>query len=375
MPLIFLALSRWELFEAEAHLSFRRVHRLPRIHHHHDSNEGTARAQVGADEIFPLCAQGLRHARVAVAGEIDQPRRFAELVEVDGLGATRPLAGVGEALPVEQRVDRARLADIRAAGKRHFRRSLRRQVRGAARGRKERRLGERFHGCREILIKSGLLHRGPLAMIRLLALGAGFAACCAGPALAQQPPVKPDLARGQSIAAQVCAACHAADGNSTAPANPKIAGQFPEYLNKQLSDFKPKDGKKPARESPVMMGMVANLSEADMKSLAAYYAAQQLRPSAAADKDLVALGQRIWRGGNPAKNIPACSGCHGPAGSGIPAQYPRLAGQYAEYLGAQLKAFREATRANDTNGIMRGVAAHMNDREIRAVSEYAAGLR
>jgi cytochrome c553 len=212
-------------------------------------------------------------------------------------------------------------------------------------------------------------------MIRLLALGASLAACCAGPALAQQPAVKPDLARGQSIAAQVCAACHAADGNSTAPANPKIADQFPEYLNKQLSDFKSKDGKTPARESPVMMAMVANLSEADMKSLAAYYAAQQLRPSAAADKDLVALGQKIWRGGNPAKGIPACSGCHGPAGSGIPAQYPRLAGQYAEYLGTQLKAFREATRANDTNGIMRGVAAHMNDREIRAVSEYAAGLR
>ncbi len=212
-------------------------------------------------------------------------------------------------------------------------------------------------------------------MIRLLALGAGLAACCASPALAEPPPVKPDLARGQSIAAQVCAACHAADGNSTAPANPKIAGQFPEYLSKQLSDFKPKDGKKPARESPVMMGMVANLSEADMKSLAAYYAAQQLKPSTAADKDLVALGQKIWRGGNPGKSIPACSGCHGPAGSGIPAQYPRLAGQYAEYLGTQLKAFREATRANDTNGIMRGVAAHMNDREIRAVSEYAAGLR
>jgi len=137
---------------------------------------------------------------------------------------------------------------------------------------------------------------------------------------------------------------------ATAPraGEPEDRRPVPEYLNKQLGDFKPKDGKKPARESPVMMGMVANLSEADMKSLAAYYAAQQLKPSAAADKDLVALGQKIWRGGNPAKNIPACSGCHGPADSGIPAQYPGLAGQYAEYLGSQLKAFREATRANDT---------------------------
>ena len=181
--------------------------------------------------------------------------------------------------------------------------------------------------------------------------------------------------KAPAVAGQVCAACHAADGNSIAAANPKIAGQFVEYLAKQLRDFKAQGDKPPLRESAVMTGMVANLSAADMKSLAAYYAAQQLRPSAAADKDLVVLGQKIWRGGNPAKNIPACSGCHGPAGSGIPAQYPRLAGQYAEYLGAQLKAFREATRANDTNGIMRGVAAHMNDREIRAVSEYAAGLR
>ncbi|HXM82811.1 MAG TPA: c-type cytochrome [Burkholderiales bacterium] len=211
-------------------------------------------------------------------------------------------------------------------------------------------------------------------MIRLLALGAGLAACCAGQALAQQP-AKPDLAKAQSIAAQVCAACHAPDGNSTAPANPKIAGQFPEYLNKQLADFKPKDGKKPARESPVMMGMVANLSDADMKSLAAYYAVQQPKSAAAADKELATLGQKLWRGGNPANNVPGCTGCHGPAGAGIPSQYPRLAGQYAEYLAAQLKAFREGARTNDSNSIMRGVAARMNDREIRAVSEYAAGLR
>jgi cytochrome c553 len=209
-------------------------------------------------------------------------------------------------------------------------------------------------------------------MIRELALG--VAVLCAGQALAQNSP-KPDLAKAQGIATQVCAACHAADGNSVAPANPKIAGQFPEYLQKQLTDFKPIAGKKPARESPVMNGMVANLSDADMKSLAAYYSGQKLKPAAASDKDLVAQGQKLWRGGNATAAVPACAGCHGPAGVGIPGQYPRLAGQYAEYVAAQLKSFREGGRSNDPNGVMRGVTARMTDRQIRAVAEYAAGLR
>jgi cytochrome c553 len=173
----------------------------------------------------------------------------------------------------------------------------------------------------------------------------------------------------------VCAACHAADGNSTAPANPKIAGQIPEYLHKQLADFKPQGARKPARENAIMAGMVASLSEADMKGLAAYYAGQKLRPAAAADKNLAALGQKLWRGGNAASGLLACAGCHGPAGAGMPAQYPRLAGQYADYIAAQLKAFKEGARANDPNGMMRGVAARMTEQEIRAVAEYAAGLR
>ncbi len=206
-------------------------------------------------------------------------------------------------------------------------------------------------------------------MIRALVCAAGAAAVIGATAQAQ------DLAKAQGIANQVCAACHAADGNSTAPANPKIAGQFPEYLHKQLVDFKAQGGKKPARESAVMMGMVANLSEADMKGLAAFYAGQKYRPSAATDKTLVALGQKLWRGGNTASGVPACAGCHGPSGAGIPAQYPRLAGQFAEYITAQLKAFKDGARANDPNGMMRGVAARMTEREIRAVAEYAAGLR
>jgi cytochrome c553 len=205
-------------------------------------------------------------------------------------------------------------------------------------------------------------------MIRVLLCGAA-AAVFAAPAMAQ------DAAKAQSIASQVCAACHAGDGNSTAPANPKIAGQGAEYLHKQLADFKPQKGKKPARESPIMMGMVANLSDADMKGLAAYYAGQQLKPAAAGDKNLAAQGQKLWRGGNAASGVPACAGCHGPAGAGIPAQYPRVGGQYAEYIAGQLKAFKEGTRANDPNGMMRGVTARMTDAEIRAVAEYAAGLR
>ena len=211
-------------------------------------------------------------------------------------------------------------------------------------------------------------------MTRMLALAAAVAALCAGRAMAQQP-AKPDLGKAQSIATQACAACHAADGNSVAAANPKIAGQFPEYLSKQLADFKPQGGSKPARESPVMMGMVATLSEADMKNLAAYYGGQKLKPAAAADKDLAALGQKLWRGGNAASGVPACAGCHGPAGAGIPAQYPRLAGQFSEYVAGQLKAFKDGMRSNDSNGVMRGVAARMTEREIRAVAEYAAGLR
>jgi cytochrome c553 len=205
-------------------------------------------------------------------------------------------------------------------------------------------------------------------MLRAVALSAVLSLC---PLAASAQ----DSAKGESIAKQVCAACHAADGNSTAAANPKIAGQIAEYLHKQLRDFKPQGGKKPARESPVMMGMVANLSEADMKGLAAYYAGQKLRPAAAADKELAQLGQKLWRGGNLATGVPACAGCHGPTGAGIPAQYPRISGQFAEYLAAQLKAFQEGRRANDANAVMRGVAAHLSEREIRAVSEYAAGLR
>lgn len=209
------------------------------------------------------------------------------------------------------------------------------------------------------------------SIVGTLAVSLMAAAGCAS----AQGPAKPDLAKGQQIASQVCAACHAADGNSLAAANPKLAGQIPEYLHRQLTNFKPQGGKKAERENAVMAGMVAALSADDMRNVAAYYASQKLKPAAAKDKELAALGQKLYRGGNPAAGLPACAGCHGPAGAGMPAQYPRIAGQFPEYIDAQLKAFRGGTRANDPNGMMRGVAAKMSDREIQAVAEYVAGLR
>jgi cytochrome c553 len=212
-------------------------------------------------------------------------------------------------------------------------------------------------------------------MIRPLAYAAGaIALLCAG-AVTAQAPAKPDAAEGEKIATQVCAACHASDGNSQIAANPKLAGQFYEYLHKQLVNFKPQGAKKAERDNAVMAGMVANLSASDLRDVAAFYAAQKLKPAAAKDKDLAALGQKIYRGGNTATGVAACAGCHGPAGAGMPAQYPRIAGQFPEYVEAQLKAFRGGARANDPNGMMRGVVARMTDREIQAVSDYVAGLR
>jgi len=210
-------------------------------------------------------------------------------------------------------------------------------------------------------------------MIRAFALAAAILALPT--IVAAQGAARPDPAKGQSIANQVCVACHAADGNSELAANPKLAGQFPEYLHKQLANFKPAAGKKAERDNAVMAGMVANLSDADMRNVAAFYASQKLKPETAKNKMLVAQGQKLYRGGNLATGVAACAGCHGPDGAGIPSQYPRIGGQYAEYVEAQLKAFRSGARANDPNGMMRDVAAKMTEPEIKAVAEYVAGLR
>ena len=178
---------------------------------------------------------------------------------------------------------------------------------------------------------------------------------------------KPDLAKGQATSTNVCAACHTNDGSRGSPANPIIQGQHAEYLVKQLTEFKA--GK---RTSPIMQGMAAALSDADMKNVAAFYAGKVAKPGFAKNKELVSLGEKIYRGGIAERNIPACAGCHSPNGAGIPAQYPRLAGQHADYTEAQLVAFRGGARKNSVP--MSGVAATMNDREIKAVADYIAGL-
>ena len=190
----------------------------------------------------------------------------------------------------------------------------------------------------------------------------------ATPVLAQG--VKADPAKGQTIAAGVCAACHGTDGNSPIPSYPNLAAQHPEYLVKQLRHYKTG-----ARPNAIMNGIPASLSDQDMLDVAGYYAAQKPRQGGARDAKLAIAGQRLYRGGDAKREIAACAGCHSPSGAGIPAQYPRLKGQHAEYTITQLKAFRAGERANDENAMMRAVTARMTDADIAAVAEYVQGLK
>ena len=186
--------------------------------------------------------------------------------------------------------------------------------------------------------------------------------------------VSPSLAQGNAAAGKeksaTCAGCHGPNGNSVNPEWPKLAGQHPKYLEKQLNDFKAGSD----RSNAMMAPMVAPLSEQDMADLAAYYAEQNAQIGAA-DEALVALGQRIYRGGNIKTGVAACSGCHGPAGAGNPAaNFPALSGQHAKYVENQLYAFKKGERSNDVNKMMRSTAAKMSDEEIKAVSSYIQGL-
>ena len=179
-----------------------------------------------------------------------------------------------------------------------------------------------------------------------------------------------DAGKAQPIVASGCAACHGTDGNSPIPANPNLAGQHAHYLYKQLTDYK-----SGLRKNPIMSGMAANLSDDDMRNLAAYFAQQKATPGAARDRDLVVIGQQLYRAGDSATGVPACAACHAPNGVGIPIQFPRLRGQHGEYTIAQLASFRSGERANDSNSVMRMIAGRMSDKAIAAVAEYIAGLK
>ena len=199
------------------------------------------------------------------------------------------------------------------------------------------------------------------------------AAVLAAPALpafsqATAASAKPDLVKGEASYSTVCVACHAADGNSAIAINPKLAQQHPEYLVKQLQEFK--SGK---RANAIMQGFAAMLSDDDMKNISWWLASKPAAEGFAKEKDLVALGERIYRGGIAERNIASCASCHSPNGAGIPSQYPRLSGQHADYTVSQLEQFRGGVRLNSAQ--MTGVAAKLNDREVRAVSDYIAGLR
>lgn len=166
----------------------------------------------------------------------------------------------------------------------------------------------------------------------------------------------------------VCSACHGADGNSAITLNPKLAGQHPEYLLKQLTNFK--EGK---RANAVMSGIAGALSPSDMKDLAKYFSGQKQTLGQAKSNGVGSLGEKIYRGGIAATGVPACAACHGANGAGIPKQYPRLSGQHADYTLQQLRTFRTGERANAP--MMMTIAAKLTDAEMQAVADYVQGLR
>jgi cytochrome c553 len=192
----------------------------------------------------------------------------------------------------------------------------------------------------------------------------------------EKAPAAADPAKGSTLYSNgdpsrgilACVACHGAAGNSTITQNPKLAGQHDAYIQKQLHDFKGL-----GRNNAVMTGIAKALGEDDVRNIAAYLEQQKPAPGSARNKNTVDLGKKIYRAGIVEKQVPACAGCHGPNGSGIPAQYARLAGQHQDYTIAQLTNFRTGTRANSAQ--MTAVGKRMSDEEMQAVADYIAGLR
>lgn len=198
---------------------------------------------------------------------------------------------------------------------------------------------------------------------------------CISLGLAAQATAAGDPEAGKAKSA-VCAACHGADGNSVIDVNPKIAGQHEAYLAKQLSQFKlaSQTGGEKGRNNAVMNGMAAPLSEQDIADLAAYFSSQTAQPGKTPEQ-YVDAGAKLYRGGDESRGIAACTACHGPQGNGLGlAGFPDISGQHAAYTAAQLKSFRDGTRHNDMNGMMRDIAKKLTDKDIEILSNYIAGL-
>jgi len=206
-----------------------------------------------------------------------------------------------------------------------------------------------------------------ISAVVLVAGGVSGAVASTAAAAPGQPVGDPKA--GETKANTICVACHGPMGNSINPIWPKLAGQHPEYIYKQLMDFK--GGR---RENVLMSPQAMILTDQEVLDLAAYYA-QQTQSGGVADPAAAVLGERLYRAGNPDSGVPACNGCHGPAGLGTGlAKFPRISGQQADYVKQTLDWFRAGTRANDPNGMMRGVSARMTDQEIAAVAQYVQGL-
>lgn len=203
-----------------------------------------------------------------------------------------------------------------------------------------------------------------------------LAASVAAAAHAETAPAKGDPAKAQAIVTQVCSGCHNADGNSAAPANPKLAGQPAEYITKQLRNFKAAladAGKDGVRKSDIMGPIVKDLTDQDLLNLGAYFSEKAPKPATA--KIPYTDGEKVFRGGNAGTGVPACAACHGAVGQGIPVQFPRLAGQHADYVYKQLMAFRNNDRKNDAGKMMRTIANKMSEKEMRDVANYISGIK
>jgi len=217
-----------------------------------------------------------------------------------------------------------------------------------------------------------------LSIFALISISGGVFAAEPAPAAEAAVPGKPkvDVAAGEALYSNgdasrgvtACLTCHGPKGQSAVSSWPKLSAQHAAYTAKQLKNFK--EG---TRANPIMMGMSVTLTEQDMQNIAAYLVKQPVSLGVAQDKATIELGQSIYRGGIAAKGVPACASCHSPTGAGIPSQYPRLGGQWAEYTNAQLLAFREGVRKNNTQ--MTAISTKLSDQEMKAVSDYIAGLR